>query len=59
MTDKRCFTLEKFFTLQTFSGNGQNVMKAIHEDLQFLVGYRRDLSFYDGLTVNALYNCSG
>lgn len=47
------------YGLTTFTANDEDVIKPIMEELQFLVGIRGDLSFYDGQTVNALYKCSG
>jgi hypothetical protein len=44
---------------QTFSRNGEQVIRPLNEEHVPMVGEQMDISFYDGFTVNQLYGCAG
>lgn len=47
------------YDMKTFNQNGERTLTPVDPRLDFMIGYRRDLSFYDTLAVNRLYDCSG
>lgn len=46
------------YSMKTFSVNGERTIRPADERLAFLIGYRRDLSFYDLKSVHELYRCA-
>lgn len=45
------------YDMKMFSEDGNPTLVPFDERLEFLIGHRPDLSFYDKSTVNKMYNC--